>query len=614
MFVEPEGSGGPMARDRRSPGILIVAVLLVVALTAALAWHFRAPLQQRAFHNLSESLLGTVGPTGFDVTVEENRLGRSERIRVSVPPGAAPEGTEVAVQVVHDRTRLGMPELDGLLAGIGLSVDITLDGGTVQPEKPVIVEITTPAAELGHDPVVASTLENGTLTPLRTTSRPDGDLVIHTAEMDHLSLASFFRVDLSGVVDSVRSTWDSMMGRSDQPDCVGESVTVGGRTYSAGTARTVEGRTITSDSSDAVWPCLEAGPEDTMIVTLQNNYPVGWAVRAEPRPVNARAHGTAIDDLVSGILAHSLSDLTRTEGYVLPNMTTHLVYEQPARYIGLEQDPLPGLLMSLAFGIDQALTVFRGAPTNAGKVPPDPGVRAQLRGMMDRGASNDELAAVMANRDIADCFLALLDHAGQTDDMASFVNGVVTCFQSTLGDRMVDKLVGVALGTLTGGLQLVAGQLLGAWNRANGDFRVGIVITGDEPTDSPEVATEGPGNDTPMDEGMQILIPTWQRHGASLTLVPDWTGRLRMNSGAVTGGEWAVRWERESATEVTVIVGEQLSAYPESLGSSGPVPGATYSARMSSDGTRLSLTRSSGDGFDSVELCSSEAMGPDCGA
>ncbi|MFI8694244.1 hypothetical protein [Dietzia maris] len=607
-----------MMAGRRRAVAFSVVVTVVVALVVAAGLYLRDPMQEAALRGLDETHIGTVGANGFDQTYEYSALGRSESIRVAVPFGAAPEGTEVRVRVVYDRAKLGIGELGGLLVGTGLTADINLDGGAVQPTAPVIVEIFDPTEELGGDPVLASTLEGGRYEPLRTTSWSDGNRVIHRAEMDHLTPVMFFGVDLGGLVGGVRRAWDSMMGRSERPDCVGKTVTVGGRDYSAGTALRVEGERFTGEMSDAVWPCLEVGPDGNMVVTLQNNNPVGWAVHSEPRPVNAWAAGTAIDDLVSGVAAHAMTDLTRTQGFILPNMTTHLSYDRPARFIGLEQDPLPGLLMSLAFGIDQSLTALRGAPTNAGRMAPDSGVRAQVRQLMDRAASNDEIAAVMTNRDIGDCFLALLDHIGQSDDLSSFVNGVVKCFQVTLGGGVLDKLAGMALGTISGGLQLVVGQLTGAWNAVSGDQRVGVVITGGERDDGVSSTSEVPagelGNDTPMDVGMQILMRTWQRHGAALQLAPDWTGRLKMNSGAFTGGEWIVRWDGVSATEVTVRVGQQLTAYPQSLGSNGPVPGSTYSARMSSDGTRLTMNRLSGDGFDSVEFCSSEAMGQDCGA
>lgn len=609
---------------RRGRAVTLVVVLAtVVAVVVAAGWFFREPIAERMLAGLDETHVGTVGPDGFDETYDHSRAGRDARLRVMVPPGAAPEGTEVRVRVVSDRTRLGVEVPEGLLQATGLSADIELDGGALQPAEPVLVEIATPAEQQGGDPVVAATRTDGVYEPLTTTSWGEGAQVIHRAEMAHLSLVTFFRVDVGGVLDGIRGAWDSLLGRSAQPECVGRTVTVNGRDYSAGTARKVEGSTITAETSDAVWPCLDTGPSGEMVLALHSNSPVGWKVRADPRPVSAWATGTAINDLISGVVAHSVTDLSGAEGFVLPGMTTHLVYDQPARQLALTQDPLPGLLMALAYGIDQAMTVMRGAPVTAGDPPIDRGVRSQVERLFDEAASSDQIASVMAGRDIGDCFLALLDHMGDSEDTATLASGVITCFQAVLGDGPLDALLGVALGTLTGGVQLVAGNLMGAWQTVTGDHRVAVVVTGgagddDEAGPSPggrdAVGAGGGGHDAPMDAGMRILQPTWQRHGARLVLLPDWTGSYAMNSGAVTGGEWAVTWERISETEVEVTIGDQTSSYERSLGESGPVPGATYRARMSPDGATLQLTRTSGTGFESVELCSSEAMTRQCGA
>src|SRR5690625_7886964 len=123
---------------------------------------------------LDETHVGTVGPDGFDETYDHSRAGRDARLRVMVPPGAAPEGTEVRVRVVSDRTRLGVEVPEGLLQATGLSADIELDGGALQPTEPVLVEIATPAEQQGGDQVEAATRHDGVTGPLHSPSRDEG--------------------------------------------------------------------------------------------------------------------------------------------------------------------------------------------------------------------------------------------------------------------------------------------------------------------------------------------------------------------------------------------------------------------------------------------------------
>src|SRR5699024_8766626 len=131
-----EGEGAVNARRGRAV-TLVVVLATVVAVVVAAGWFFREPIAERMLAGLDETHVGTVGPDGFDETYDHSRAGRDARLRVMVPPGAAPEGTEVRVRVVSDRTRLGVEVPEGLLQATGLSADIELDGGALQPAEPV---------------------------------------------------------------------------------------------------------------------------------------------------------------------------------------------------------------------------------------------------------------------------------------------------------------------------------------------------------------------------------------------------------------------------------------------------------------------------------------------
>lgn len=706
------------------PAKLGLALMLTVVLGFVGGCGFGGGAREQAILEFDETYVSSMGPDGFDESFGPGTLGLDESIRVTIPPEAAPEGTEVRVRVVFDRPKVGMTNGGGLMQRAGLTADIDLDGGAVQPAVPVIVEVSEQEDEAGEDPMVAATVNDGVYEPLRTTRLSRDGYVVHRAEMDHLSIASFFRVDTSGVSRAVSGAWDRISAATDRPDCVGRSVTIDTREYTAGLARRIDGNRITGDTSEAVWPCLEVDSAGNMLVTLESNGPVGWKIRSRPEPGAVWSTGTAFDDIAAGVVATSMSEVSGSDGFVMPGMVANLRYAEPAQQIELTQDPLPGLLLSLAYGIDQSIGLF-GAEV---------------------GAAAD--AAVSA-KDLGDCFLSLLDAGGDIDDASATVDAVITCFQTSLGDGPFDKLVGVALGALTTGLQLVVGGFSGAWDTVRGEARLAVVIDGGEgapdaggsaqvfqsPTgnitcqiggqfsgrfggdvaprgactamtftgDAPKpdctsdgnvtaleraaaldsrgnavqglcaggqpfamstrsadlpvlgygqsrsddrvrctsrrdgmtcedletgqeftIASEGIllngssprglANDSPMDGSMRIVNTTWQRHGGSLRLAPDWTGRLAVNSGAMTGGEWAVRWERVSDTELRLTVGSQVSSYPQSLGDAGPVPGSRYSATMTPGGSRLRMRLLSGPGMESLELCSSTAMGRDCGA
>ncbi|QGP90618.1 hypothetical protein GKZ92_23190 (plasmid) [Gordonia sp. 135] len=103
---------------------------------------------------------------------------------------------------------------------------------------------------------------------------------------------------------------------------------------------------------------------------------------------------------------------------------------------------------------------------------------------------------------------------------------------------------------------------------------------------------------------------TWERKGAKLNLVPDYTGTLYFNSGAANEREWKVTW-KESGNRVTITVGDPIRSQgdmEQQLRPGDQITGTFSNGRM-----KLTDIPSTYGNYE-VEICNPTAlsMDPEC--
>ena len=472
---------------------LAAVVTAVVVLAAGLL--VREGLSGR-LSPVDQTHTAIVGEGGYDETFDHGGLGRISALRVVVPAGAVPAGTSITVRVLDDWAAIGMVPDGSWLAGTGLAADIAFGGG-VRPSGPLTVEMATGSGEGGT--VLAATRTDDGPAPVSTVRVQDGRRVTYRATVDGPGPVAFYRVDVDRLWSGIEERWSASADREyRQPDCASASVTVGGRSYSAGRARQVDGAVITDREEPAVIACLGAADDD-MLVDLYGTASPGLRVHPEVEPASMKVHGrvagSPTDDSV-----RELAEALAGKGYVLPGFATRMQYSRAAGQIVLTADPAPALILATVPALAQAIAE------------------------VDQAAGRPDSA----------CLLAHLDRLGRDRTPTALLAGIVTCLQTGASKSGAGRLAAAALGAVGGELGARAAELDGMRRVVEAPGRSVVVVSGAgqaPPTTiavDPDAGQAGAASPSVAGTGVEQVIPA--------DLGATGGGRSGRGSGGVSGG------------------------------------------------------------------------------
>lgn len=423
----------PLGRRRWLLPVLIALVVAVVAAGVVV----RVGLTDR-LPRVDRTYTAVVGAGGYDETFDHGVLGRIAEIRVVVPAGAVPAGTGIRTRVVDDRAAIGMDPGGTPLIGTGLAADVDLDDG-VRPSAPLTVEMSTRMVE-GRT-VVAATRTGDGLAPAPTVRVAEARRVTYRATVDGSGPVAFYRVDVDRLWSDVADRWNAATtGRRDAPDCAEASVAVGGRRYSTGPARQVDGVAVTDREEQSVVPCLGAADDD-MVVDLYGTGSTGLRIRPESDPAGMTLHGRARNSAADDP-EQELAESLAGRGYVLPGFATRVRYPKPVGQIVLTDDPAPALVLAL--------------------VPVLARTTAELGGR--------------AGRVDTDCLLAHLDRTDGDRTASTLVAGMVDCARAAGGKQGPGAMAAAVLGAIVGELGSRAEGLDGMREAVEGRGRSVVLI------------------------------------------------------------------------------------------------------------------------------------------
>ncbi|MGG7099284.1 hypothetical protein [Rhodococcus sp. 24CO] len=95
-------------------------------------------------------------------------------------------------------------------------------------------------------------------------------------------------------------------------------------------------------------------------------------------------------------------------------------------------------------------------------------------------------------------------------------------------------------------------------------------------------------DDSPMDADLGLYSDEWAIKGLSLNLLPNWTGQLRRNSGAIDNATWNVTWEKSGTAQARVTIGALTSS--NSPLSDELQPGSAYDVKVSGTPKRMTIS------------------------
>lgn len=231
-----------MTPARRVIGSLIALILVAVTLTACLP--------------PGRSARASVGAGGFDVSIQG--------VHVIGPAGVAPEGTLVEVKAID------LPlsrEVSSFAAPVASGVEITLDGGAVQPQEELQIVFEVPADSGSSNLFVLGEDESTGTGVAFVDSVWDAEHSTLTATVSHLSWFGAVDVDGDALSTKVGDWINQSLGvESAKPDCVDADSALH----------------FSKVPDDVVWPCAEetAGGASW---SLQSNSGLVWEVLSEPK-------------------------------------------------------------------------------------------------------------------------------------------------------------------------------------------------------------------------------------------------------------------------------------------------------------------------------------------
>jgi hypothetical protein len=256
--------GGLFLLKRR--GLIALTALLVIALIAGGTYVLRS--NNRQPHSATQPTAttahrtATVGPAGGTFTLSG--------ISITIPPGAVSAPAELSVSQPHRLPSASRAPLAKVSSASGVQFDVSLDGGRLQPLKPLAVAIPLRGVFLppGAKPsqallyTQAPTKSGHQLLP---TSIGVGN-VLHV-KLTHLSNKVLRFLDIDALVANIQS---SIGGGAHSEQCLREL-----STSATGKVRLGLPDGWTDDPKSPVRPCLEAG-NGTVRLKIENRKLIVW--------------------------------------------------------------------------------------------------------------------------------------------------------------------------------------------------------------------------------------------------------------------------------------------------------------------------------------------------
>jgi hypothetical protein len=370
----------------------------------------------------------TVTDSGFTLT--------AGTVTASAASGVAPSGTTVSMQ-----TGAGPlpPEVGNVLTTTGDSVQISLNDGAIQPVSPVkltfVVDVAAAqdAISNGDAPVVFSRSADGT-TELLTGSYDDATHTI-TATTTHFSSfwpdwfnpSKFF----SGVVDSAKQ----LLGVAHpQPDCVGKLAVSQGVTY-----------TVSSVTDDVAWPCI-SGDDSQLTLTLYSNSSLVYRVRTTPATSGTPAAELNLTGIAATAIYKELFARYADKESVLPaSGSVDFAFDanDPPQDGALLSEPALAMVAVLVLGLETA-----GKPFGLSVV-----------------------SKVTENSGALEC-ISSMAVAPVSQDPVEIVKATLTCMQ-----QLSDTALQLVVGTLIGGIGVLASMIQGMWSEVTGTNQATFTVT-----------------------------------------------------------------------------------------------------------------------------------------
>lgn len=316
--------------------ILLATGLLLSAGCAPAVNDPAAPSSTAAAETVEpDSVVGRIESGGSTLT-----LGG---IEVTLPEDVAAVGTEVRLSL-EEQTGVG----DAAIAvSDGISIEL---GDGQQPSAPI-----TLAFPIDAD----ATDTGGSAANVFVRSTSGGEVDLHqgtydpaagnyTVEVDHLSLFQAWTFDLNKLFAEVRTAVLQGMGLEfPRPDCVGQAVEVGGKTYSL----------IQPPQS---WVCLE-GESTGLVARVYPNSGIPFVIESTG---SAQAVTVPSDLTITGsslvVIANALGFIDGNRAAVMPGTTAEMRFTGAPGSATLTLQQFPALLLMsiLATTIDTALNVL----------------------------------------------------------------------------------------------------------------------------------------------------------------------------------------------------------------------------------------------------------------
>ncbi|GAA4988977.1 hypothetical protein WHI96_21300 [Pseudonocardia tropica] len=274
-------------------------------------------------------------------------------IRITAPPGVAPEGTRLNARIADAAPSVGAGAVPG---PVGAGITLDLDGG-LQPARPV--SITFPSTETYSVRTPAEVTQPDDRAPFVLTQPSDGsppellparwDPVARTVSVDVTHFSSFWE-KLTTARRMMEQAVGELNGSTARPDCAGRDVELG------------DGGRLTIDgpAGGSAWACLRADDRH-YYVDLTNNSPEPWDMRAAPDAVLQPQRPTGVADSVAIRLAELTWAGRSGAPGVLPTGGT-ASYAFPLGSapgtVRLTADPGTLLVSQTLFAVDVVASVF----------------------------------------------------------------------------------------------------------------------------------------------------------------------------------------------------------------------------------------------------------------
>lgn len=353
--------------------------------------------------------VAVVGAEGFTVDAGE--------VIVSAAGEVAPEGTSIDVAT----SQASLPaQAEGFAETVGSRVDVSLDGGSLQPASPITLEFRIdPGPSSGDFAVLAEDQTTGSGMALLESTWDESRGVL-TATTEHLSWFMPVLVDAKRFTDSILEQMTLALGlETSAPGC-----------FDAPSELDVS---IVGDGDQVAWPCATA-TSSGVAWSLQSNSPLVWQVLTKPVADFEPQGSLKASGVLTLLAANRLIDVEAIKGdaVVIPGGTLKGTMSGSAPFqIDLDVEP----------GLSQVATIALGL----GLFVPE---------------------AVMKRIDGTACFADILERV-TTPPSAAFLSTILSCFAGLVGGK-----VGSLLSIVTSAPSLFLAQLQGIVREVSGTSTV----------------------------------------------------------------------------------------------------------------------------------------------